>query len=149
MTSPKRSIQLSLIVAAILLLGFRPLPAQQPAPLREGAHKLTLQWITDGSVRAGSAQVTKAADGSYTVKGEQTADSKGSLSIDGSFTVLSPTVLLFTGKIDTRCSFLYAGEVCSKTGTYHFAIRGGRKFWRLQEMKNCDGESVDYVDLYF
>lgn len=143
-------IKASLFVAVLFAASdVTAVSAQRPTSLREGTHKLTLQWIAFTSKDAGLATVIRTANGSFTIRGGQTNGGQGFVSIDGTLKELSPTELLFTGEIDTRCSYINAGKVCRKNGTFHFRTKGARKFWRLQEMKNCDGESVDYVDLYF
>ena len=40
------------------------------------------------------------------------------------------------------------GRNCLRDGTYEFRITGRRRYWRLQQMEQCDG-LTDYVDIYF
>ncbi|OMP74775.1 hypothetical protein, partial [[Flexibacter] sp. ATCC 35208] len=57
--------------------------------------------------------------------------------------------MTFKGTIQTKYSGVNNGQVCEKTGTYHFLVKGERKYWRLQEMDNCEGNNVvDYVDIF-
>jgi hypothetical protein len=35
-----------------------------------------------------------------------------------------------------------------RDGSYEFRITGRRRYWRLQQMEQCDG-LTDYVDIYF
>ncbi|MBC9934487.1 hypothetical protein [Chitinophaga qingshengii] len=125
--------------------------AQQPAAntLREGKHNLTLQWVS--WERPGKVMISKQKDGTYSVKGEQRDEKTGDfVTIDGALTVVSPKELTFNGTIRTQYSNVNQGKVCEKTGTYHFLAKGARKYWRLQEMDNCEGNNVvDYVDIYF
>ena len=119
--------------------------------LREGSHMLTLHWISWGDLkRAGKAQVHLKGVDLYSVKGEQRGkDGKSFVTIDGTLKATSPTELLFDGTIRTQSSDANQGNVCEKTGTYHFVAKAGKKYWRLQEMDDCDKVVVDYVDIYF
>jgi len=121
----------------------------QQEPLQEGVHNFTLQWI--GWNSPGKVQIDKKENSIYTIKGEQrSADKTEFATITGTLQVLSARELLFEGKIQTRTNDNNNGEVCDKTGTYHFLATGDRKYWRLQEMDNCEGNNVvDYVDIYF
>ena len=56
---------------------------------------------------------------------------------------------MFEGKIETRVAYNNHGEVCVKTGKQIFYGKGDRKYYRLQNMENCEGgRLVDYVDIY-
>jgi hypothetical protein len=117
--------------------------------LREGVHNFTLQWISWD--KPGKVQIHKKNDGTYVVKGEQRdAQSKSFVTIDGTLKVVSPAELEFTGTIKSLYENINEGNVCERTGTYHFLAKGARKYWRLQEMENCEGNNVvDYIDIYF
>lgn len=119
------------------------------AKLREGTHNLTLQWV--GWDNPGKVKITRQTDSTYTIKGEQRDDANdGFVTIDGTLKVASPQELIFDGTIQTQSKTINQGKVCNKTGTYHFLAKGARKYWRLQEMDNCEGNRVvDYVDIYF
>ncbi|WP_291906762.1 hypothetical protein [Chitinophaga sp. CB10] len=124
----------------------------QSAPgktLTPGKHNFTLQWISWDV--PGKVNIVKNADGTFAIKGEQYSDDKKDfVTIDGTITQTSPAELVFTGTIRTRYSNVNNGEVCEKKGTYHFLSKGARKYWRLQEMDNCEGNNVvDYVDIFF
>ncbi|QHS60533.1 hypothetical protein [Chitinophaga agri] len=123
--------------------------AKQPVKqIREGKHNFTLQWISWD--QPGKVQIKKQRDGTYTVKGEQRGENGDFVTIDGTLTMVTFNELIFKGKIQTRYATVNKGEVCDKTGTYHFLAKGARKYWRLQEMDNCEGNNVvDYVDIYF
>lgn len=124
--------------------------APAPATIREGAHNFSLQWIGWGE-KFGSVQIKKLNDSTYTVKGEQRSDDNLEFaSIDGKLIMITPRKLRFEGTILTKVKSLNNGEVCDKTGTYTFFASGVRKYWRLQEMDNCEeGSTVDYVDIFF
>lgn len=128
---------------------FAQQPAKQPVKqLREGKHNFTLQWISWD--QPGKVNIKKQKDGTYTVKGEQRGKDGDFVTIDGTLTMVTFNELTFNGKIQTRYANINKGEVCDKTGTYHFLAKGARKYWRLQEMDNCEGNNVvDYVDIYF
>ncbi len=137
-----------LCLCMALLTGYHSF-AQEKAPfrLREGKHNFTLQWV--GWHNPGKVLISKRSDGLFNVKGEQRS-SEGFVTIDGTLKVLSPQELLFEGTIQTMEKSLNKGEVCEKKGVYHFLAKGARKYWRLQEMDNCEGNNVvDYVDIFF
>lgn len=122
--------------------------AQDKRQLREGTHNFTLQWISWD--QPGKAKIKKNADGTYAISGKQTGKDGDFVTIEGTLTVVTFSEMTFNGKIQTRYSNVNKGEVCDKTGTYHFLAKGARKYWRLQEMDNCEGNNVvDYVDIFF
>ena len=49
----------------------------------------------------------------------------------------------------TRVSHIAGGAECRRHGTFHFATKVGRKYWRMQEMDNPCDDATDYVDIYF
>lgn len=113
-----------------------------------GQHGLTLQWISweyRGTVTITEENKVLKIRGIQRSK-ENTTDS---VSIDGVLEVISDKEIQFKGKIITTVSYNNGGKPCEKEGTYTFKKTGNRRYWRLQEMKNCDGVVVDYVDLYF
>ncbi|MCW3465071.1 hypothetical protein [Chitinophaga nivalis] len=143
-----------LLFLCVILMGSIATYAQQtkePAPfvLREGKHNLTLQWVSWN--QPGKAVIKKKKDGTYSIQGEQRgADNAGFVTIDGVLKVVSAKELEFEGTIRTKDNSINGGEVCEKKGTYHFLAKGARKYWRLQEMENCEGNNVvDYVDIFF
>ncbi|PWV47622.1 hypothetical protein [Chitinophaga sp. S165] len=137
------------LIACLIFVSVCPVYAQKktiPA-LREGTHNFTLQWISWD--KPGKVQIRKQSKDTYTVKGEQ-RDAKSFVTIDGTLKVVSPAELLFTGTIKSLYASINEGNVCERTGTYHFLAKGARKYWRLQEMDNCEGNNVvDYIDIYF
>ncbi len=112
-----------------------------------GKHKLSLQWISWDYF--GTATVTNK-NGVLYLKGEQKQrGGKDYLKIDGTITSLDKTEFTFDGTIEMRISHNNNGEACKREGEMTFAVKGKRKYWRLQEMDNpCDGVT-DYVDIYF
>lgn len=141
-------------IASVVLTGFSGMAQEKEAPapatIREGKHKFSLQWIGWGE-QFGSVDIKKVNDSTYYVKGEQrSADSLDFASIDGNLIMLTPRRLRFEGTILTKVRTMNNNEVCDKTGTYTFFASGVRKYWRLQEMDNCEeGSAVDYVDIFF
>ena len=123
---------------------------KQFAPLypRVGKHLFSLHWISWQDF--GSVVVKKINTNKYTIKGSQ-KDNKGNyVTIDG---ILIPVVkgqITFVGEIITKTSVNNVGIACVKKGKYTFICSPGRKYWRLQEMENCEGGFlVDYVDIFF
>jgi len=123
---------------------------KQYAPLypREGKHLFSLHWISWKNF--GSVNIKKISTKKYSIKGSQKDDKGNYVTIDG---ILIPVVkgkLSFTGEIVTRTTGNNNGIACVKKGTYTFLCSPDRKYWRLQEMENCEGGSlVDYVDIFF
>ncbi|TAH21970.1 MAG: hypothetical protein EAZ08_02235 [Cytophagales bacterium] len=113
-----------------------------------GQHGITLQWV--GWENKGIVKITK--DGELLrIKGEQKSKENQTdiVSIDGTLEVISDKEIKFSGQIITTVSYNNGGAPCEKNGIYTFKKTGNRRYWRLQEMQNCDGVVVDYVDLYF
>ena len=134
-------------LTSCLLLTCLMVAAQSGTP-RIGRHAISLQWIS--WEKPGSAQITKAKDGTYRIIGRQRSDDRrDSLHIDGWLTVVSPAELRFTGKIITRVHHINEGAPCVRDGNYTFLATGKRRYWRLQESLNCSGVETDYVDIYF
>ncbi|SHM01407.1 hypothetical protein [Chitinophaga sp. CF418] len=145
-----KKISAWLLVVFILTATHSTYAQKKVAPaLREGAHNFTLQWISWD--KPGKVQIRKKKKSTYTIKGEQRdAASKSFVTIDGTLKVTSASELIFTGTIKSLYESINAGNVCERTGTYHFLAKGARKYWRLQEMENCEGNNVvDYIDIYF
>jgi len=140
----------SLLLVFILTCTYNTYAQKKKTPaLREGAHNFTLQWISWD--KPGKVQIRKKNKSTYTIKGEQRdAQSNSFVTIDGTLKVTSASELIFTGTIKSLYESINQGNVCERTGTYHFLAKGARKYWRLQEMENCEGNNVtDYIDIYF
>jgi len=131
-------------------LGAKPAEAAAPdnSPLKEGKHDFTLHWIS--WERPGSVDVKKKGDGSYEVKGSQ-RDNRGNFAtIDGTLEVIDPLKLRFEGLILTKSETVNNNDTCKREGEQIFLSTKGRKYWRLQNMENCErGNVVDYIDIYF
>ncbi len=114
-----------------------------------GKHKISLQWIGFGK-EFGIAHVTEKGATLF-LKGEQI--SKGTeqdhLKIDGIITEVRPREFKFRGTIKTRVSTINGGKECVRDKEVSFAMKGKRRYWRLQQMVNPgDKELADYVDVY-
>ncbi len=123
---------------------------KQYAPLypREGKHLFSLHWIS--WKKFGSVNIKKINTKKYSIKGLQKDDKGNYVTIDGFLIPLTKGKLCFIGEIVTRTSGNNNGVACTKNGTYTFLSKPGSKYWRLQEMENCEGgELVDYVDIFF
>ncbi len=112
-----------------------------------GKHKLSLQWISWN--RFGAATVTDKKGVLY-LKGEQKqGGGKDFLKIDGTIIAIEKNEFVFLGTILTRVSYINGGEPCKRDGKMTFAIKGKRRYWRLQEMDNPCDSATDYVDVFF
>lgn len=112
-----------------------------------GKHRISLQWISWDYF--GTATVTNKKGVLY-LKGEQ--KQRGGtdyLKLDGTITSIDKDEFTFNGTIVMKISHNNGGEPCKREGEMTFAIKGKRKYWRLQAMDNpCDGVT-DYVDIFF
>ena len=123
---------------------------KQYAPLypREGKHLFSLHWIS--WKKFGNVNIKKINTKKYSIKGSQKDDKGNYVTIDGFLIPVTKGKLRFIGEIVTRTSGNNNGVACTKNGTYTFLSKPGSKYWRLQEMENCEGgELVDYVDVFF
>jgi hypothetical protein len=108
---------------------------------------ISLQWI--GFDKPGDARITKLENDWYTIKGEQTNSNNEYLKIDGKLKKLNENQVAFEGTIITFVKYNNDGKPCEKTGRQIFLKKGDRKYYRLQNMNNCEGgRLVDYVDIY-
>jgi hypothetical protein len=122
-----------------------PTNVEDPAALARLRHNsgVTLQWI--GWERRGRLAVTERG-GRVHLSGSQ-AGNGGRLTIDGDVSGIGRDSFTFRGRIviaDTPDP----GRECVRDGIYEFRVTGGRRYWRLQQMEECDG-LTDYVDIYF
>ncbi|MGQ0590884.1 MAG: hypothetical protein ACT4N8_15395 [Sphingosinicella sp.] len=120
---------------------------EDPAALARlhGNSGITLQWI--GWEHRGQVRVSER-DGLVHLSGVQTArGGPGRLSLEGDVLEIGASSFTFHGRIaisDTPD----AGRDCVRDGTYEFRVTQRRRYWRLQQMEQCDG-LTDYVDIYF
>lgn len=114
-----------------------------------GEHALTLQWIswTD----PGSVIIEENNDGWYKISGSQfSKNQENYLKINGRIKPITDRELEFDGQIESRIDHINHGEPCIKSGKQRFLASGSRKYWRLENLINCEGNMVtDYVDIYF
>ncbi len=112
-----------------------------------GNHFLSLQWISQKFY--GRAYVRQRKGVLY-LKGQQKGRKNAdSLTINGVITEVSRYEFKFNGKITTKVSYINNGKTCVREGDMTFKIKGKRKYWRLQEMKNPCDTATDYVDIFF
>lgn len=140
-------MKLFLLLLAFTGAGLTAL-AQNTIKIREGKHNFTLQWI--GWDKPGTA-IIKKTGASYSIRGSQkSADGQDSVVIKGSFTAGGNNrTLTFTGMLIIRVSHNNNGQPCEKQSPLVFKATGSRKYWRCQDMLNCDGVVTDYVDIFF
>jgi hypothetical protein len=118
-------------------------------PIRTGAHSFTIQWISFNRSTPGKVLIKKIGDEEYSIQGEQRdPDSKEYVSIKGTF-LNQGRILKFNGKIISKINFINGGQPCELNGLSIFKASGKRQYWRLQQMLNCDGQTTDYIDIFF
>lgn len=109
---------------------------------------ITLQWIAFESSE-GKAKIKNTGNGWYTISGEQTNSANEYLKINGKLKRLDANNVSFEGTIITYVKANNGGKPCEKNGKQTFAKKGDRRYYRLQQMTNCEGgRLVDYVDIY-
>lgn len=117
-----------------------------------GEHKIKLQWLDNSASEKhpmGKVIIDQDYDlGILTIEGSQIKNGDEYVTIIGVIEPISSTEFIFTGTITTRVSYINNNEPCERIGVYTFKKTKGRKFWRMQEMMNCDGSSTDYIDIY-
>jgi len=118
--------------------------------VRTGSHAFTIQWITfDKHNKPGKVIVKPIGENEYSIEGEQRDKTKNEyVTIKGTFIVVG-RLLKFNGKIVSRIAHINGGKPCESNGLAVFKASGKRKYWRLQQMLNCDGMTTDYIDIFF
>ncbi|MFL5320239.1 MAG: hypothetical protein ACJ790_11330 [Myxococcaceae bacterium] len=112
-----------------------------------GDHVFNLQWIDNPP---GVAHVTEKSKGELAISAEQRNKQGDFASVTGKITRVSAKSFEIDGNIVTRSHGVNDGKACEKNGHFTFRITGNRKYWRLKEMDNCEGDRVvDYVDVFF
>lgn len=117
-----------------------------------GRHRLTLQWIGWSDLSAAGTLTVEDRDGELHANGEQIGrgDSEGDfVRVSGKIVSVAHDSFVFEGKIVTRVRHIAGGAECERDGRFTFKTKGGRKYWRLQEMDNPCDSATDYVDVYF
>lgn len=116
-------------------------------PQGAGRHAITLQWV--GWDKPGTALLVPSDDGWYSIEGTQSNEEMARLVIKGKIRRISSKELEFDGIIETTVPYNNGGEPCIKEGKQRFYAKGNRKYYRMQQMLNCEGGNlVDYVDIY-
>lgn len=132
----------------LLLICMLPVNAQIK-PIRTGIHSFSIQWISFDEKNPGTVMIKPLGKNKYSIEGEQRNKAKNDyVTIKGSFEV-ADRQLYFDGKIVSRVSYINNGQPCESNGLAVFKASGTRKYWRLQQMLNCDGVSTDYIDIFF
>ena len=146
----KKTICLSFLLAVILQATAQTKTAAAPTlPVRTGQHSFTIQWIEFNKSNPGKVNVKKIADQEYSIEGEQRdPKTKEYVTIKGTF-LDKGKILKFNGKIISKINTINAGQPCELNGLSIFKASGKRQYWRLQQMLNCDGQTTDYIDIYF
>lgn len=111
-----------------------------------GKHSLTLQWISWD--KPGTITFKPIGKNLYKVSGSQIIG-KQYLKIDGEISQVSDKELSFDGTMRHSTIVNGNGKECVKKGPQTFLSTQNRKYWRMQEMQNCDGIGTDYIDIYF
>jgi hypothetical protein len=136
------------LIVALLILG-TVTTRSQVKPVRTGWHSFTIQWISFNKSNPGKVYVKKITDQEYSIEGEQRdPKTKEYVTIKGTF-LDSGKILKFNGKIISKINTINAGQPCELNSLSTFKASGKRQYWRLQQMLNCDGQTTDYIDIYF
>jgi hypothetical protein len=95
--------------------------------------------------------ISKRDENSYYVKGQQLSrENTDYIKIDGILSPVSEKELTCNGTIRYLNSYHNKGKECVKSGKQTFKATGARKYWRLQNNRNCEGGMLtDYIDIYF
>ena len=112
-----------------------------------GKNPITLHWISWD--KPGEATLEAMPDGSYQISGAQANENREYLNIMGVIRRISDRELEFDGTVETKVNMNNGGKPCIKTGKQLFVRTGTRKYYRMQDMENCEGgRLVDYIDIY-
>ena len=147
----KNTFCLSFLLAfALQATAQTKLPTAPNLPVRTGQHSFTIQWITfEKGNKPGKVMIRSIGDNEYSIEGEQRDKVKNDyVTIKGTF-LAKGRELKFNGKIVSQISYINDGKPCESIGLVIFKASGKRKYWRLQQMLNCDGSSTDYIDIFF
>jgi len=114
-----------------------------------GPHKFQLHWISFFDRRKFGDLTVTDRQGLLVIHGVQRDHQTGDfVELDGIVTRVEDRTFDFRGRIVTRVSHINDGEPCLREGDMTFAIKGKRRFWRLQQMQNPCNEVVDYIDIF-
>jgi hypothetical protein len=136
-----------IIIASLFIITFQS--RSQVKPVRAGWHSFTIQWISLNKSSPGRVNIKHLGDQEYSIQGEQRdPKSKEYVSIKGTFLNQGKT-LKFNGTIVSKINSINGGQPCELKGLAIFKASGKRQYWRLQQMLNCDGQTTDYIDIFF
>ncbi len=109
---------------------------------------ITLQWISFESPARGHVVVRETQPGLYTLSGSQASQTgRGLVMVHGNIVSVDRDRFTFQGRIAINGT-PDPDRRCIREGTYEFRVTQNRRYWRLQQMVECDG-LTDYVDIYF
>lgn len=121
---------------------------EKASKIRLGKHLFTLHWISWD--KPGSVMIKPSENGWYNISGGQKGKNGDYITIEGGVKQINPKELSFRGTIKYVVKRLNKGQPCIKKGVQTFKSTKGRKYWRLQNMINCEGGlTTDYIDIYF
>jgi hypothetical protein len=137
------------IFTITLFFAFTLSVTAQIKKVRVGRHSFSIQWIQYNKVNPGTVIIKALGDGEYSIEGEQRDKlTNDYVTIKGTF-LAKGRELKFNGRIVSSTSYINNGQPCERTGLNIFKASGTRKYWRLQQMLNCDGQTTDYIDIFF
>lgn len=112
-----------------------------------GEHVFNLQWIDQPP---GVARITEQAKGVLFIDARQ-KNAKGEYAtVAGKILRIDARSFELDGTIVTRADAVNDGKVCERNGRFTFRVTGHRKYWRLKQMDDCEGNHVvDYLDIFF
>lgn len=118
-----------------------------PAALRRLQRNsgITLQWISFDTERRGHVTAVDNR-GLLHLDGSQ-RNGEASVEIDGDVLRIDRDRFFFRGRIAIH-NAPDPGRECLREGEFEFRVTQNRRYWRLQQMEQCDG-LTDYVDIYF
>ena len=118
-------------------------------PVRKGVHAFSIQWLLFNNSNPGKVSINEIGEEEYNIEGgHRDPKTQEYVTIKGTF-LNRGAILKFNGTIISKINSSNGGQPCQLNGLYFFKSTGKRKYWRLQQMLNCDGETTDYIDIYF
>ncbi|MBC6113179.1 hypothetical protein H7U22_22430 [Pedobacter sp. CCM 8938] len=137
------------IIPLIALMTIHTDSYSQVKPIRKGWHSLSIQWLLFNKTSLGKVYISEIGDREYSIEGKQRdPKTEDYVTIKGTF-LNRGNLLKFNGTIISKINGNNGGQPCELTGLNLFKSSGKRKYWRLQHMLNCDGQTTDYIDIYF
>lgn len=111
-----------------------------------GSSGMTLQWISwdyRGPVRAILRGRTLWLEGRQLARG----GASGEVGMSGWVREVGARHFILVGTVSITDT-PDVGRTCVRTGEMRFQVTQNRRYWRMQQMVECDG-LTDYVDVYF